>query len=144
MTFTLLNSNLRRGRPVEQFRAARELVVKNDAGGEIGRAALESDGSIRVRVPSSTPVFLSLANGGTNVVSMSEEHQFGPGEFISIGVRETFTNALGREVRLFDAVCAGCHGSVTGAELDVTVTPDALTGASASASQAMMPKNIGP
>jgi hypothetical protein len=40
-------------------------------------------------------------------------------------------------------VCAGCHGSVTGHELDVTVTPDALTGASASASQNADPKTIG-
>ena len=33
---------------------------------------------------------------------------------------------------LFDAVCGGCHGSVSGQELDVFVSPDVLTGASKS------------
>jgi hypothetical protein len=47
-------------------------------------------------------------------------------------------------VRLFDAVCGGCHGSVSGHELDISVTPDALTGASSSASQNSDPHNIGP
>jgi hypothetical protein len=110
----------------------------------LGTASLADDGSVRIRVPSSTPVFLSLANGSTTVVPMTEEHQFGPGENISLGIRETFTNASGKTVRLFDAVCAGCHGSVTGSELDVTVSPDALTGASASSSQNSEPKAIGP
>jgi hypothetical protein len=61
-----------------------------------------------------------------------------------MGIRETGKNAKGETVRLFDAVCGGCHGSVSGHELDVIVTPDALTGASASASQNALPKNIGP
>ncbi|HEY5944007.1 MAG TPA: hypothetical protein VIV40_00875, partial [Kofleriaceae bacterium] len=145
MAFTLLTGNLRRGRPVEQFRDATDLVVKSESGTELGRASLESDGSVKVRVPAGTPVFLSLANGSSTVgLPMTEEHQFGPGEVISLGIRETFTNAAGKTVRLFDAVCAGCHGSVSGRELDVTVSPDALTGASASASQTKAPHDIGP
>jgi hypothetical protein len=44
---------------------------------------------------------------------------------------------------MFDAVCGGCHGSVTGEELDVLVTADALTGASASESQGESPTDIG-
>jgi hypothetical protein len=144
LAFTLLTGNLRRGRPVEQFRAATDLVVKDAAGGMLGTASLADDGSVRIRVPSGTPVMLSLANGGSTIVNMNEEHQFGPGENISLGIRETFTTATGKTVRLYDAVCAGCHGSVTGSELDVTVTPDALTGASASASQNAEPKAIGP
>ena len=123
---------------------ATDLVVKSESGTEIGRATLASDGSVKVRVPAATPVFLSLANGGSSVISMTEEHQFGPGEFISLGIRETITNSAGKDVRLFDAVCGGCHGSVSGQELDVFVTPDALTGASASASAASDPKTIGP
>jgi hypothetical protein len=144
LAFTLLTGNLRRGRPVEEFRAADTLVVKDANGGSLGTASLADDGSVKVRVPSQTPVFLSLSNGSTNVVGMTEEHQFGPGENISLGIRETFKTATGKTVRLYDAVCAGCHGSVTGSELDVTVTPDALTGASASASQNADPKAIGP
>jgi hypothetical protein len=142
MVFTLLTGNLRRGRPVDAFRAATDLVIKSN-GTELGRAALESDGSVKIKVPSGTPVVLSLVGGGTTLADMAEEHQFGPGEQISLGIRETFTNAAGKTVRLFDAVCGGCHGSVTGKELDVFVTPDALTGASASASQNASPKSIG-
>jgi hypothetical protein len=41
-------------------------------------------------------------------------------------------------------VCAGCHGSVTGHEVDVRVTPDALTGASASVSANSAPVVVGP
>jgi mono/diheme cytochrome c family protein len=32
--------------------------------------------------------------------------------------------------RLFDGMCAGCHGSVSGRELDVGVSVDVLTSAS--------------
>jgi hypothetical protein len=144
MAFTLLNANLRRGRPVARFRSANTLVVKDAAGATLGTASLASDGSVRVRVPAATPVFLSLANGNSSVIEMNEEHQFGPGEVISLGIRESITNAAGKTVPLFDAVCGGCHGSVSGRELDVIVTADALTGASASASQHATPQNIGP
>jgi hypothetical protein len=55
-------------------------------------------------------------------MTMTEEHQFGPGERISMGISRKF----------FDGVCGGCHGSVAGPELDVVVNADALTGASVS------------
>jgi hypothetical protein len=57
----------------------------------------------------------------------------GPGENISIGVSEG----------MFDFVCAGCHGSVSGREIDVSVRPDALTGASVSDSQGATPTVVG-
>ncbi len=142
MTFTLLTGNLRRGRPVEAFRAARYLAVYSEelcpagpcsanANGifesrmMLGRAELADDGSVRVRLPSRRGVVLELQDddGGT-VVRMGEEHQLGPGERTSMGVRQ----------ELFDAVCGGCHGSVSGRELDVAARPDALTGASSSES----------
>lgn len=161
MVFTVLTGNLRRGRPVDAFRRATQLVVEaegmcppgscsaNTNGiyqmrTELGRADLASDGSVKVRVPAATGVVLSLANSDGTVVTMTEEHQLGPGEQISMGIPETFKNAKGETVRLFDAVCGGCHGSVSGSELDVTITPDALTGASASASLNASPKNLGP
>jgi len=73
---------------------------------------------------------MELQDGdGNALVTMTEEHQLGPGESISLGIRE----------ELFDAVCGGCHGSISGSELDVVVTPDALTGASASLSQHAAP-----
>jgi hypothetical protein len=48
-----------------------------------------------------------------------------------------------REV-VFDRVCGGCHGSVTGREIDVGVSPDALTGASESLSRTAAPVPVGP
>lgn len=151
MTFTLLTGNLRRGRPLAAFSDARYLAVYAEgpcsAGacsantGDIfqsrmmlGRAELSKDGSVRVRLPSKTGVVLELQDSdGTSLVRMGEEHQLGPSERTSMGVRR----------ELFDAVCGGCHGSVSGRELDIAATPDALTNASRSAS-VRASINIGP
>jgi hypothetical protein len=152
MVFTLLTGNLRRGRPVDAFRKAKFLAIYTeglcpvtgctlDGNGVyqkrdlLGTAPLASDGSVRVQVPSQTGVVLELQDDKHNaVVTMGEEHQLGPGEQISMGIVEP----------LFDAVCAGCHGSVSGHEVDVRVSPDALTGASASISANASPVSIGP
>jgi mono/diheme cytochrome c family protein len=56
----------------------------------------------------------------------------GPGEYITPGPPR----------RLFDGICGGCHGSISGSELDVAVTADALTGASISRSRDMEPKSL--
>ncbi|HET9620264.1 MAG TPA: hypothetical protein VFP84_02780 [Kofleriaceae bacterium] len=151
MLFTLLTGNLRRGRPVDAFRKAKFLAVYSEglcpasgctAGANgifesrqlIGTAPLDDDGSVRVRLPAQTGVVLELQDDKHNsVVKMGEEHQLGPGEHVSMGVSET----------LFDAVCAGCHGSVSGKEIDVGVTPDALTNASESKSADKTPAAIG-
>jgi len=143
MLFTLLTGNLRRGRPVEEFRRASQLAIYEEGAappgttsgsGEggiyemrrlLGRADLAGDGSVKVQVPAGKGLILELQDGGGRaVVTMGEEHQVAPGEHINIGVRQ----------ELFNAVCGGCHGSVSGSELDVSMTPDALTGASQSAS----------
>ena len=89
---------------------------------------------MRVKLPSGTGVVLELQDGnGTPIITMGEEHQLGPGEEISMGISQT----------LFDAVCGGCHGSVSGKELDIGVSPDALTGASQSASVGATAASIG-
>jgi hypothetical protein len=152
LVFTLLTGNLRRGRPVDAFRAAKFLAVYSEglcpAGGcnagangifesrqLLGTAPLAADGSVRIQVPSQTGIVLELLDGKHgSLVKMTEEHQLGPGEQISMGISE----------KLFNAVCAGCHGSITGHEVDVQVSPDALTGASASASANAAPVPIGP
>jgi hypothetical protein len=151
MVFTMLTGNLRRGRPVDAFRAAQYLAVYSEGACPasgcaantngifqsrqlLGKAQLASDGSVRVQLPAQTGVVLELQDGnGTPVVTMGEEHQLGPGEEISMGVSET----------LFDAVCGGCHGSVSGHELDIAVTSDALTGASQSLSATSSPTPVG-
>lgn len=153
MVFTMLTGNLRRGRPVDAFRVATQLAIYvegapptgtttgNTPSGVYqervlaGRAPLAADGSVRINVPAGAGAVLALEDGaGRTVVTMTEEHQLAPGERISLGIRED----------LFDAVCGGCHGSVTGSELDIAVTPDALTGASQSLSQNVTPVVIAP
>jgi hypothetical protein len=134
MLATLLGANLRRGRDPTPFRAADRLVFFGADGGQLGSAMLAADGSARVRAPAGTPLYMALFNGGTPVFVMSEEHQFGPGENISLGVRE----------ELFDGVCGGCHGSVSGKEIDIGALPDALTGASESLSKTASPVAVGP
>ena len=147
MVFTLLTGNLRRGHPVEAFRTARFLKVQTEdpcpASGctantngifqsrkDLGSFKLEDDGSVRVILPARQGVILSLEDADhKTVVTMTEEHQLGPSESVSMGVQE----------KLFDVVCAGCHGSVSGNELDIGVSADALTGASASAAAGKPP-----
>jgi hypothetical protein len=151
LVFTLLTGNLRRGRPVEAFRKAKFLAVYSEglcpannctpgANGIyesrqlLGTTELASDGSVLVQLPSATGVVLELQDDNHNsIVKMGEEHQLGPGEQISMGVTAP----------LFDAVCAGCHGSISGEETDVRVTADALTGASASIAITKAPATVG-
>lgn len=137
MLATLLDSNLRRGRELDKMAEGDTLVVYRadappaGASGEgtyqswkeVGSVKLEADdGSAFVDVPASVPVIIELRKGGSALFTMTEEHQFGPGEMTSLGVSREF----------FDGVCGGCHGSTSGRELDVVVDPDALTGASIS------------
>ena len=49
-----------------------------------------------------------------------EEMQFYPGEVVRQGFRKD----------LFNGMCGGCHGSVSGKEYDIAVNPDILTQAS--------------
>src|SRR5690606_2221120 len=101
----------------------------------LGTARLADDGSAKVRVPAGQGVILELQDGSGNpIVTMREEHQLGPGEVITFGIVEP----------LFDAVCGGCHGTVSGREIEVFVTPDALTGASRSLSVDADPQAIAP
>ena len=152
MVFTMLTGNLRRGRPVDAFRRATQIAVYyevptptgvmtgNTPSGVfqqrvlLGRAPLRADGSTRINVPGGAGAVVALEDAaGATVVTMTEEHQLAPGEQISLGIREG----------LFNAVCGGCHGSVSGSELDVSVSPDALTGASQSLSRTAEPYRIG-
>jgi hypothetical protein len=144
MVFTLFTGNLRRGRPLETFRSATRIEFfregRNDGGvgnmmgiyqdrPSLGSVELMADGSTRAQLPTQTGVVMKLVNDSGVVVSMGEEHQFGPGEEISLGIKAD----------LFDAACGGCHGSVSQSELDIATTPDVLTGASQSMAQTMAP-----
>ena len=154
MLATLLDANLRRGRNLEPLATATLLAVYEAAapttaspdpasvqGPErvftqrqlLGTAALETDGSLKVLLPSRRPLVLELQDAaGKPLFTMREEHQLGPGEHVSPGVPR----------RLFDGVCGGCHGSVSGREPDIAVNPDALTGATMSLSRDQSPKTL--
>jgi hypothetical protein len=137
MLATLLTDNHRGGRGLDELADGDTLAVYRanapDGAGSgtfqswdlLGTHALAADGSAFVRVPAGEPVVLELRRGDTPLLTMTEEHQFGPGEQTSLGISRDF----------FDGVCGGCHGSIEGPELDVVVDPDALTGASVSLSR---------
>jgi mono/diheme cytochrome c family protein len=92
----------------------------------LGHVPLRPDKSIKVNLPANKPVILELIDGnGAPVFTMTEEHQVTAGEYTTPGAPRG----------LFNGICGGCHGSITGAELDVSVTADALTGASVSMSR---------
>lgn len=144
---TLLDANLRLGRNVKAFDAAvglRVYEVRPPAGPvapgtvhservSLGTARVEADRSLKVQLPAKKPVILELVDSAGNpVFTMREEHQLGPGETITPGPPR----------KLFDGICGGCHGSITGNELDISVTPDALTGASVSLSRDLPPKTL--
>ena len=56
------------------------------SAGSLGTAALESDHSLKVRLPARKPLILELVDGsGKALFTMSEEHQLGPGEYVTPG-----------------------------------------------------------
>jgi hypothetical protein len=154
---TLLGSNLRHGRNVAAFDGATRLQAWQDLPPptgtspmnpppglmgtqmvyaqrqSLGTAPLQPDHSLKVSVPAGKPLILELVDDqGASVFQMSEEHQVTGGEYITPGAPRG----------LFNNICGGCHGSISGQELDVAVTADTLTGASVSLSRDMPPINF--
>ncbi len=90
-----------------------------------GVAQPASDSSFKIQIPGGMPMVLAthvqLAGENSPTVHFQrEEMQFYPGEW----VRQSFKKEL------FNGLCGGCHGSVTGLESDIAVNPDLLTQAS--------------
>lgn len=98
----------------------------------IGQVGMRVDGSLRVQLPSGTALTLGLTDGKGTPLSFPdgaplqgemrqrEATQFYPGE----RAKQSMPRAM------FDGLCAGCHGSISGRELDVHVSVDVLTSAS--------------
>jgi hypothetical protein len=155
MLGTLLFSNTREGRPIDERVAGLSFllaspppnsltsltgddVVEDELGRyyesltSLGWVAVAKDGSARVRLPAGVPLSLALTGPKGDVLPFPDDAAFsGP-----MRQRETFQLYPGERMRqsmprrLFDGICAGCHGSVSGAELDVGVRVDVLTSAS--------------
>jgi hypothetical protein len=143
---TLLGSNLRERRNVEGFDKVSALKVWEESPPPspmqgsvytnrtlLGQASFESDHSLKVYIPAGKPLILDFVDGsGNSVFTMTEEHQVSPGEYITPGPPRA----------VFNNICGGCHGSLSGSELDVAVSADALTSASVSMSRNPAPKNL--
>ncbi len=91
----------------------------------LGVPNVYEDGSAAMRIRGGSPILLELTtqlseDGAPTAHLQREEMQFYPGEVVRQGFRR----------ELFDGMCGGCHGSVSGQENDVAVNPDILTQAS--------------
>jgi len=103
----------------------------------LGWAPTFADGSVRVRVPGGVAVSyrmtdaegapLDMPDGAPlSGQSLQREHeQYYPGERIQRSIPRRF----------FNSVCGGCHGSLSGRELDLGVNLDVITGASVNAAR---------
>ena len=154
---TLLFANTRTGRKIDDRVAGLQLfavepppagaasfdqlggdVVEDELGRfyqklrSLGTAVARSDGSMRVRVPGGVPISAALIGSSGNVLSFRDGGPFsGPmrqREATQFYPGERAKQSLSRE--LFNGVCAGCHGSISGRELDVGIDVDVLTSAS--------------
>jgi hypothetical protein len=80
------------------------------------------------------PLTLALTDGDGKVLSFADGAPFSGAmrqrEAMQFYPGERAKQALSRH--LFDGLCAGCHGSVSGRELDVGISVDILTSASRS------------
>lgn len=154
---TLLFENTRTGRPLrsdvktvtmyesrsppqdaDSFSELGSRVVRDQFGEfyqelrELGRADLHADGSLRVRIPGGVPLIMELGDAAGSALQFDADDPFSgtlrQREDVQFYPGERAKQSMPR--RLFNGVCAGCHGSVSGRELDVAVDVDVLTGAS--------------
>lgn len=113
---------------------------------ELGFVSLNADGSAFFRYRGGIPIVLQPTDGGgtplnfpegspfTGEMFQREQMQFYPGE----RSHQSFPR------RLFNGLCGGCHGSISGRELDIAVNIDVLTQASVVMSNGTSPTDVGP
>ncbi len=111
-----------------------ELYVRRRLLGQIGA---QDDFSAVVDLPGGVPIVLqtTLLLAGDALPSahfQREEMQFYPGEEIRQSFRREF----------FNGMCGGCHGSLSGMELDLAVNPDIMTQASSVAAKDATPTDL--
>jgi hypothetical protein len=114
------------------FADADPKFVANDDFGQVyvrrrllGTPDVHEDGSAAMRIKGGVPIMLQVTaqlagDSGATTHFQREEMQFYPGEVARQGFRR----------ELFNGICGGCHGSVSGMENEVAVNPDILTQAS--------------
>jgi hypothetical protein len=118
-------------RGVTSLDAGNQFVIEDEFGlvyarrQLLGSPDLFRDGSAAVRLRGGVPIMYSTRiqlndDAEPEQHFVREEIQFYPGEVAN--------QSFSRE--LFDGLCGGCHGSVSGLESEVVVNPDILTRAS--------------
>ena len=118
---------------VNSFEAANPSSVFSDDYGKVyvrrgllGSPAIYGDGSASATIRGGIPLVLqarvALAADKNKPTDhfQREEMQFYPGEVVRQGFRSP----------LFNGLCAGCHGSISGYETDISPNPDILSQAS--------------
>lgn len=99
---------------------------------ELGRVPFEADGSVHIRVSGGTPLQIGLIGEGDRILEFGPDAPF-TGEMVH---REHLTFYPGERARtslprtFFNTLCGGCHGSISGREVDVAADPDIFTSAS--------------
>lgn len=93
--------------------------------GLLGAPTMYYDGSASATIRGGIPLVLQTRvklAGEANPTDhfQREEMQFYPGEVVRQGFRS----------QLFNGICAGCHGSISGYETDISINPDILSQAS--------------
>lgn len=103
----------------------------------LGIPTVNGDGSAAIRIRGGAPILLEILTqleGDSEPTShlQREEMQFYPGEV----VRQSFKRDL------FNGLCGGCHGSISGKENEIAVNPDILTQASDVAARQQPPEDL--
>jgi hypothetical protein len=129
---------------VKSFDAASPSSVYTDDYGKVfvrrgllGSPTVYGDGSASVLIRGGMPLVLQAkvklaADAHDAFHFQREEMQFYPGEVVRQGFRRP----------LFNGLCAGCHGSVSGYEADISPNPDILTQASRVVARDMSPDDL--
>lgn len=155
---TLLFANTRAGRPIDPRVRGFELLevepppvgvtsfdalpaprVISDAFGRmylslrsVGKLTAYDDGSAMLRADGGRPLMLRLTGFGGDTLQFPEGAPF-RGEMLQREELQLYPgerSAMGFRRSLFNGMCGGCHGAISGQELDVAVDVDVLTRAS--------------
>lgn len=166
---TLLFSNTRVGRPIDHDIEGFDIFeampppegtssfaevadrVQDDAFGQVfvdyrhrGWTHLEADGSAKIQINGGMPMILRPTDGGGSPFMFGPDAPFS-GEIIQREQMQFYVGERSNQSfqrRFFNGLCAGCHGSITGRELDVAVNVDILTSASKSMARDISPADV--
>jgi len=103
----------------------------------LGTPEVYEDGSAAMRIKGGAPIMLQVTtqlagDSAPTAHFQREEMQFYPGESVRQGFRRD----------LFNGLCGGCHGSVSGMENEIAVNPDILTQASDVVARGKTPSDL--